>query len=95
MKIKIDSRKVVKGDTFIAIRGVKEDGHKYIKDAIEKGADTIVAEYGDYDVNTIIVSDTKKYLEEYLENNYYISYNNIIENNCQLLFFIIDINLIY
>lgn len=71
MKIKIDSRKVVKGDTFIAIRGINEDGHKYIKDAIENGADTIVAEYGDYDVNTIIVSDTKKYLEEYLENNYY------------------------
>ena len=71
MKIKIDSRKVVKGDTFIAIRGIKEDGHKYIKDAIKNGADTIVAEYGDYDVNTIIVSDTKKYLEEYLENNYY------------------------
>ncbi len=77
MKIKIDSRKVVKGDTFIAIRGVKEDGHKYIKDAIENGADTIVAEYGDYDVNTIIVSDTKKYLEEYLENNYYDDIKNL------------------
>lgn len=71
MKIKIDSRKVVKGDTFIAIKGERKDGHNYINDAINNGASTIVAEYGDYNVTTIIVNDTKKYLEEYLENNYY------------------------
>lgn len=71
MNIKIDSRKVVYGDTFIAIREINGDGHKYVEDAIKNGAITVIVEEGEYDVNTIIVNDTKKYLEEYLENNYY------------------------
>ena len=71
MNIKIDSRKVKQGDTFIAIKEINHDGHDYINDAILNGATTIIAEYGDYSVNTIIVDNTKKYLEEYLENNYY------------------------
>ena len=71
MNIKIDSRKVVDGDTFIAIREINGDGHKYVEDAIKNGATTVIVEEGEYDVNTIIVNDTKKYLEEYLENNYY------------------------
>lgn len=71
MNIKIDSRKIEPGDTFVAIRELNGDGHKYIEDAIINGATTIIAEEGDYSVNTIIVKDTKKYLEEYLENNYY------------------------
>ena len=71
MNIKIDSRKVVRGDTFIAIREINGDGHKYVEDAIKNGAITVIVEEGEYTVNTIIVNDTKKYLEEYLENNYY------------------------
>ncbi len=71
MNIKIDSRKVLPGDTFIAIKEFNGDGHKYIMDAIKKGATTVVVENGEYSVNTIVVDDTKKYLEEYLKNNYY------------------------
>ena len=71
MNIKIDSRKVVSGDTFIAIREINGDGHKYVEEAIKNGATTVIVEEGKYDVNTITVSDTKKYLDEYLENNYY------------------------
>ena len=71
MNIKIDSRKVKEGDTFIAIRGENDDGHNYVKDAINNGATTVIVEDGEYSVNTIIVNNTKKYLEEYLENNYY------------------------
>ena len=71
MNIKIDSREVRKGDTFIAIRGVNDDGHKYVKSAIKKGASTVIVEEGEYSVNTIVVKDTKEYLKEYLENNYY------------------------
>lgn len=71
MNIKINSKEVKAGDTFVAIRGVRDDGHKYIKDAIKNGAKRIIAEEGEYDVETIIVDDTKKYLEEYLYNNYY------------------------
>ncbi len=71
MNIKIDSRKVNKGDTFIALRGINNDGHKYVNEAIEKGATTVIVEEGEYSVNTIVVKDTKDYLKEYLENNYY------------------------
>ena len=71
MNIKIDSRKVIEGDTFIALRGINDDGHKYVEDAIKKGASTVIVEEGEYSVNTIVVKDTKEYLKEYLENNYY------------------------
>lgn len=43
-KIEYDSKKIEKGDLFIAIRGYEEDGHKYISEAIEKGAVAIVSE---------------------------------------------------
>ena len=71
MNIKIDSRKVVEGDTFIALRGINNDGHNYINEAIKNGAKTVVVEHGSYKVNTIVVKDTQKYLKEYLKNNYY------------------------
>ena len=71
MNIKIDSRKVNKGDTFIALRGINNDGHKYVMDAIKNGATTVIVEEGEYSVNTVLVKDTNKYLKEYLENNYY------------------------
>ena len=71
MNIKIDSRKVEKGDTFIALRGVRDDGHKYVLDAIKNGASKVIVEEGEYPVETIIVDDTKKYLEDYLYKNYY------------------------
>jgi UDP-N-acetylmuramoyl-L-alanyl-D-glutamate--2,6-diaminopimelate ligase len=40
----IDSRKVTKGDVFIAIKGVAADGHQFIDSVIEKGAVAIVCE---------------------------------------------------
>lgn len=42
--IAIDSRKVIKGTAFVAIRGVAQDGHDYISKAIELGAKVIVCE---------------------------------------------------
>jgi len=66
-----DSRKVKNGDTFIALRGVDNDGHKYIDTAISNGATRIICEEGNYSVETIIVDDTTKYLNDYVYNNYY------------------------
>ncbi len=37
-----DSREVDENSVFVAIKGFKEDGHKYIKSAIDKGAKIIV-----------------------------------------------------
>ena len=44
IKIKTDSRKVVQGDTFVALPGISSDGHDYIDDAIENGAKYIICE---------------------------------------------------
>ena len=43
-KIVIDSREVKRGDLFLAISGINNDGHKYIKDAIDNGAACIICE---------------------------------------------------
>jgi UDP-N-acetylmuramoyl-L-alanyl-D-glutamate--2,6-diaminopimelate ligase len=66
MKIKTDSRKIQKGDIFVALRGVKNDGHNYIEEAIKNGASMIVNEEKTYNVPTIIVSNTRAYLAETL-----------------------------
>lgn len=39
-----DSRKVRRGDLFICIEGEKSDGHKYVKEAIARGAVAIITE---------------------------------------------------
>ena len=41
----IDSRAVQPGDLFVAYRGEKTDGHRYIPTAWEKGAVCALAEY--------------------------------------------------
>ena len=69
--IKCDSRKVKLGDTFIALKGINSDGHKYIEEAIKNGATKIIAEYGRYLVDTLIVDDTREYLNKYLYDTYY------------------------
>lgn len=68
--IQSDSRKVLPGDTFIAIKGIDRDGHDYIEKAIENGATKIIAEHGNYSVETVIVEDTEKYLIQYLHEHY-------------------------
>ncbi len=39
-----DSRKVEPGNVFFAIRGLRDDGSKYIKDALSKGASAVIIE---------------------------------------------------
>ena len=43
-RIEFDSRLVIQGDLFVAIRGTRSDGHDFIEGAIEKGAVAIVCE---------------------------------------------------
>ena len=70
MNIKDDSRKVKKGDIFVALKKVN-DGHKYVLDAIKNGASKVIVEEGNYEVETIKVKDTHEYLVNYLYDNYY------------------------
>lgn len=70
IKIKTDSRKVVDGDTFVALPGISSDGHDYIETAIENGAAKIIAQHGEYKVPTVIVPDTRVYLNDLLKQEY-------------------------
>lgn len=70
INIKTDSRKVKKGDIFVALRGIVGDGHKFIDKAIENGASMVIAEEGNYTVDYQIVDDTRNYLNNYLKENY-------------------------
>ena len=66
--IRIDSRNVTLGDTFIALKGINHDGHDYIEDAIKNGAKKIICERGEYSIPYEIVNDTREYLVSYLNN---------------------------
>lgn len=69
INIKTDSRKIKPGDTFVAIKGLTVDGHDFIEKAIELGASKIVCEHGSYSVETLVVPNTKEWLQEYLITN--------------------------
>ena len=43
-KVQFDSRKVGKGDVFVAVKGTLSDGHDFIDKAIESGAIAIIVE---------------------------------------------------
>lgn len=64
--LEIDSRKVVPGALFVAVRGEHVDGHEFIRDAVAKGAAAIVAEGGrsiDADnVSIVYVPDSRRAL---------------------------------
>ena len=40
----LDSRKVAKGDTFVALKGFQTDGRKFIDSALDQGASLVLAE---------------------------------------------------
>lgn len=59
-----DSRKVTRGDVFVAVVGSSEDGHSYIADAVESGAKYIVCknEYKTEEATVITTSNPAKTL---------------------------------
>lgn len=76
-KIEYDSKKIGKGDLFVAIKGYKQDGHEYINEAIQNGAVAIVVEKNEVskielteDVAMIITENTRVTLAE-LSAKYY------------------------
>jgi len=71
INIKIDSRKVEKGDTFVALRGKTVDGHDYIEQAILNGASKVVIDHDmDVSVEKVVVPDTDKWLTDYISETY-------------------------
>jgi len=61
-----DSRRVTEGGCFVAVRGLRVDGHRFIPQAVERGARAIVAEppdpLPDRPVGRILVPDTRRAL---------------------------------
>ena len=71
--ISIDSRKIENGQLFLAIRGECFDGHRFVKEALKRGAaGALISEAGDYQniFNKFIirVKDTQKALGKLAEN---------------------------
>ena len=72
-----NSKKIGVGDTFLAIVGIKTDGHKYIESAINSGAKVIICnkdKVGTFsapkDVSVFSVEDTRTVFSK-IANNYY------------------------
>lgn len=71
--IEYDSRKIEKGNIFVALEGAVVDGHKYIKNAVENGAKAILVSKKvplDFPVEYILVKDLRKNLGKIASNFY-------------------------
>ena len=67
--VSIDTRSLQKGDIFFAIRGPNQDGHRFIPDALSRGALGVVVERdyefpGEFPAAMVRVRDTHKALKD-------------------------------
>lgn len=66
-RFSIDSRTVQSGEIFIALQGEQMDGHDYVKDALEKGAELAIVHHIVPEVDAarqVLVDDTFEALNE-------------------------------
>ena len=68
--LQTNSKLIKPGDIFVALRGVNDDGHNYIDEAIKNGASKLIVEEGNYDIETIKVNNTHDYLIKELDKLY-------------------------
>ncbi len=78
--IESNSQKIQKGFLFVSIKGFKNDGHCFIKQAIENGASAIVIQkdYNKEDLEnvlteeiTVIISENTREFLALVSSNYY------------------------
>ena len=60
--LSVDSRAVHPGDLFVALPGTKDDGSRYIDDAIRRGAVAAMARHAVPGVPTVVVPDPRRAL---------------------------------
>ena len=78
INIKIDSRKIKPGDTFVAIPGATVDGHDYIGKAIEAGATKVVVEKDvECSVDKLLVDNTNDWLTNHIADTYSSTINEM------------------
>lgn len=75
--LKINAKEINPGDTYLSLPGEEEGRKKQIEEAIDKGAACIITDKGEYEVKTIITTDTKTYLSNYLKELYFEKIDNI------------------
>jgi UDP-N-acetylmuramoyl-tripeptide--D-alanyl-D-alanine ligase len=83
-EIKTDTRKIKKGDIFIALKGDKYDGHEYVKEAIKKGAIACIVDKEIDNSKCIKVDDTYKCLYDigsYIRNKHNIPLIGVTGSN--------------
>ncbi len=75
--LSLNSKEITKGFAFIAVKGTKTDGHKFIDQAIKSGANTIIGEHLDSaeiannaTVNFIKVENSQKAVGQIASNFY-------------------------
>ena len=76
--ISSNSKELKEGDLFVAIKGFEVDGHKFVNDAIEKGASAIIIEEGcdlksfnvPKELSVVMAKDTRKALA-IVSSNFY------------------------
>lgn len=71
MNYEINSKKIKKGQVFVALKGHTVDGHDYVSEAVENGASKVVVEHEvSVSVPVEVVKDTQEYLKEVLKKEY-------------------------
>ncbi|HZT12273.1 MAG TPA: UDP-N-acetylmuramoyl-tripeptide--D-alanyl-D-alanine ligase [Candidatus Baltobacteraceae bacterium] len=63
LRVVTDTRTIAKGDTFLALRGERFDGHAFVRDAVAKGAAAVVVDDPGVvpdAVPALLVADTKR-----------------------------------
>lgn len=65
-----DSRKVQKGDLFVAIRGYATDGHEFIENALQQGAVAVVCEQAPTQAPAIVVENARAALADIAANRF-------------------------
>ncbi len=77
-----DTRQVAPGSVYVAIRGVKSDGHEYIPEAIKNGAIALVVESADriphdFKGYVLAVPDSRKMLDTLASRFYHFPSENL------------------
>jgi UDP-N-acetylmuramoyl-tripeptide--D-alanyl-D-alanine ligase len=68
--ISIDTRSLKRGEVFVAIKGDRTDGHRYVKDAVKKGALIVIAERGPADIRVKSTVSALLSLAEYYADKF-------------------------